>query len=281
MVGSSTRDGLQRLRASIDAHLTRLVPDPGKAPHRLHAAVNYALLAPGKRLRPLLTLVTAECFGGDVSLALTPACAIEMVHAASLVLDDLPCMDDSHLRRGQPATHVRYGEDVAILAAVALLNNAFGIISHMPGLPPARALDMVRSLSAAVGMDGLVAGQEQDLQCDGSASMTKLAQINHQKTGVLFVAAVEMGALSAGADDQAREALRQFACELGLAFQALDDLDGVDEDEGRATVVSVLGRKGAGAEARRRLQAAKDALRSGGAAVASMEPRVDLLLGLH
>lgn len=281
MDGHTFGDAMAGLRDAVDSHLALLLPDPGQAPHRLHAAMNYALLAPGKRLRPILALLTAESLGARRDVALGPACAIELVHAASLVLDDLPCMDDAQMRRGQPATHLRYGEEVAILAAVALLNQAFGIISRTPGLPADRALEMVRELSAAIGLDGLVAGQEKDLRRDENLSLGRLQQINEQKTGVLFAAAVHIGGAAAGANLHQREALHRFALEFGLAFQALDDLEDLEnEDFGRPTVASLLGREAAGGEAFARLQAAKDALRAGDPAVASLEPKIDLLLGL-
>lgn len=280
MTATARLSRIRDLRALVDARLRELVPDPGDAPHRLHAAMNYAALAPGKRIRPLLALLTAERLGVDVETALDPACAVEMVHAASLVLDDLPCMDDAPMRRGQPSTHVRYGEGVAVLTGVALLNQAFLVVSEAQGVDEGRRLDMVRALSRAVGLDGLVDGQDRDLRGAG-ASLTGVTELNHRKTGVLFVASVEIGALASGARAPALEALRVFGTELGLAFQALDDIadSAGGEDAARTTVFSVLGGEGARAEADRRLGAAADALKAAGPSLEALKDDVRLLLG--
>lgn len=275
-----TQSRLDGFRAAVDARLAELLPDPGDAPHRLHAAMSYALLTPGKRLRPIMTLLTATALGAEESLALEPACAVEMVHAASLILDDLPCMDNSDMRRGQPSTHLRYGQDIAILAAVALFNHAFAVIGQSPLLQPGPSVRMVRALSGAIGLDGLVGGQENDLRRDASLSMGALSTINRQKTAVLFGAAVELGAHTANATPAQVEALRTFALELGLAFQAIDDLDDelIGEDDGQATVVTLLGRDGARTEALLRLTAARRALKSGGERLAPLDACIDLLV---
>ena len=266
---------LARLRVLVDARLSELVPDAG-AP--LTDAARHALLAPGKRVRPLLTLLAAEALGGDEAAALDPACAVEMVHAASLILDDLPCMDDAAERRGRPATHRVYGEAVAVLAAVTLLNAAYGVLAAAPGVGAGARLGMTEALSRAVGLDGLVAGQDEDLRRGAALPLARLTDIHQRKTGVLFSAAVRLGALSAGADRATVEALGEFGAELGLAFQALDDLKDEDEEAGLATVVSLLGREGARLEADRRLGAAKAALARGGAGLMRLGGYVDVML---
>jgi geranylgeranyl diphosphate synthase type II len=273
------------LRAKIDHRLAQLAPDRGPS-HRLHAAMRYALLAPGKRLRPLLVMLTAWRLGDDDN-ALVPACALEMVHAASLILDDMPCMDDAALRRGQPATHIRFGEDVAMLAAVGLLNQAYSLVASAPGLSDGVRLEMVRILSDAVGLEGLVAGQDGDLRGQGETSASRISDIHHLKTSVLFIAATAMGGLAGGADRRELEALQHFASELGLAFQTLDDIvdaseapvaTAEDEDAGRATLISLLGHDGARAEARRRLGAARAVLIEAGPRLAPLSGYLDLLL---
>lgn len=274
---------LTSLRALVDNTLERLMPDAGEAPHRLHAAMRYALLSPGKRIRPVLALLTAEQLGCAAGRALAPACALEMVHAASLVLDDLPCMDDSDTRRGQPSVHVRYGEDLAVLAGVALLNEAFAVIAGAPQIPDSARVQMIALLSRTVGMNGLVGGQESDLSDWSQPSLGALSQMHDRKTGVLFVASVEMGALAAGAGPDEMQALRAFARELGLAYQALDDLQ--DEAEiamnphAAANLVAVLGRDGVRDEARTRIDLAKAALRRAGPQMEPMGLFVDHLLG--
>jgi geranylgeranyl diphosphate synthase type II len=236
--------------------------------------MRYAVLAPGKRLRPLLVMLTAWRLGEEEA-ALAPACALEMVHAASLILDDLPCMDDAALRRGQAATHIRFGEDVAMLAAV-------GLVARAPGLSEAVRLEMVRILSDAVGLDGLIAGQDGDLRGEGETSPSRISDIHHLKTSVLFIAAAALGGLAGGADRDELDALTRFASELGLAFQTLDDIVDaslpVPEDNGRATLISLLGKDGARAEARRRLGAARIGLASAGPRLAPLGGYLDILL---
>ena len=244
---------VEDLRSAVNERLDNLVPVGHRAPQRVTEAVRYALLAPGKRIRPLLTLLAAVDFGAAVTDALDVACATEMVHTASLVLDDLPCMDDSRLRRGQPTVHVRYGESTAILAAVALLNQAFATVTRATRLPFETRLALVERLSAAIGLDGLVTGQENDLH-DRAAGTTvaRLETLNHQKTSVLFEAALEIGARVAGAADRSIDELRQVAAHLGLAYQIADDLFDVSvavgpqlkdlrKDDNKPTVVSILG----------------------------------------
>ncbi len=216
-------------------------------------AVRNALGGRGKRARPLLAMLSSAHFGGQPLAALDFGCALEMVHTASLILDDLPCMDDAAMRRGQPTLHRRFGEDAAVLSAVALLNQAYGVIAEDDGLDAETRLMLTGLVSRAVGFGGLVAGQIRDLRdppaLRDEASLTSL---NHQKTGVLFVAALEGGALIAGADAAGRASARLFADRLGFAFQLWDDLQdststleimGKDalQDEGRVTFVTLWG----------------------------------------
>jgi geranylgeranyl diphosphate synthase type II len=264
-----------RLRDRVDTRLAELAPAPASP---VAAAVRDVLLGPGKRVRPLLVLLAADALGGDEDAALDPACAVEMVHAASLVLDDLPCMDDAEERRGLPATHRRFGEAAAVLAAVALLNEAYGLIARAPDLAPVSRVQIAQVLARAVGLEGLVSGQADDLERGAVMPLASLADIHERKTGVLFSAAVRIGALVASAELGAVEALGDFGAKLGLAFQALDDLQDDDGDDGLATVVSLLGREGAREEARRRLQAARAALARGGDGLQRLGRYVDLML---
>lgn len=273
---------LMDLRAQVDTALDQLLPDAGAAPHRLHAAMRYAALGPGKRVRPLIALICAQHLGCAIERALPAACALELVHAASLVLDDLPCMDDADLRRGQPTTHRRYGEDVAVLTGVALLNLAYAVIAGAPDLSPEARNRMTALLSATVGTSGLVGGQDKDLQGLSEPTSHAVRQLHHEKTGVLFIAAAQLGALAAEADAATLDALHGFAVELGLAFQALDDLADAAELEGERPVVNmlqVLSREGLQAEVSLRLTRAKSALKDGGAQLAAMCDYVDLLMG--
>ncbi|WP_213881520.1 polyprenyl synthetase family protein [Pseudomonas sp. dw_358] len=250
MTTQLTKLDLTQAREDIEARLVQLLPAIGNERDLVAQAMRDCTLAPGKRMRPLLLLLAARDLGCQDKAALDMACAIEMVHAASLVLDDMPCMDDAQLRRGQPTTHKRYGEDVAILAAIALLSRAFGVVAAAAGISPLVRTQLVATLANAVGMQGLVRGQFEDLR-EGTRprSAEEISLTNDLKTGVLFSATLEMACLLAGADEPTRTALQGFALELGQAFQLYDDLQDncadsakdQGKDAGKSTLVALLG----------------------------------------
>lgn len=260
------------IRWRIEHRLDALVPDCVDSPHQLQQAMRYSLLAGGKRIRPVITMVAAENLGGHEKLALDPACAIEMVHTASLILDDLPCMDDALLRRGQPANHRVFGVDTAILAAMALLNRAYAVISNARSVSHELRLKLIDRLATAVGGDGIIAGQMKDLNQDICwRDCQRLEELHEQKTGALFVAAAEAGALLAGVAEHRLGPIREFALNLGVAFQTLDDLldasgtvsasgKDVGKDGSKATFVSFLGERRARLKVHRLIGAAVDAL---------------------
>ena len=207
----------------VNLRLEKLLPCNGSEP--LADAVHAACVGRGKRARPILAMLSAAHHGGRELAALDFGCALEMIHAASLVLDDLPCMDDAAMRRGQPTLHRRFGEDAAVLSAVALLNHAYAVIAADDGLEAEIRLRLTSIVSEAVGFGGLVAGQIRDLRDPPSMrDEASLTSLNHQKTGVLFVAALEGGAVVAGADAAAQASARLFADRIGFAFQLWDDL---------------------------------------------------------
>lgn len=257
-MGSRDRSELERnlrsIRTRIDARLPELCPAEDLSPENLHRSMRYSLLAPGKRIRPIITVLTAETLGASPDVAIDPACAIEMVHAASLILDDLPSMDDAAERRGKPANHIVFGQDIATLAAVSLLNQAYAVLTRAPGLEVGPRLDLVRELTSIIGDGGLVSGQVHDLELTGQSDPCPdhLERMARQKTGALFDVCARMGAIVAGASGRHVEAVRTFACALGLCFQVLDDLvDGMvsaptdgtfaGEDHRKATFVSSMG----------------------------------------
>lgn len=241
---------LSALRAAIDCRLQQLLPEAGNERNLIALAMRESTLAPGKRMRPILLVLAAEGLGHDGTQALDLGCAVEMVHAASLVLDDMPCMDDARLRRGRPTVHLQFGEDVAILTAVALLSRAFGLVASIDGLAPGLRAQLVEVLSNAVGMQGLVMGQFQDLR-DGQQSRTAedIALTNRLKTGVLFGAIMDMAWMVGSRDEQIRPVMQNFAMELGQAFQLYDDLHDCcvennkdqGKDYGKSTFVSLYG----------------------------------------
>jgi geranylgeranyl diphosphate synthase type II len=201
----------------------------------LDQAMRYSLVAPAKRVRAILTLLAAEGFGAPTARALSAATAIEMVHAASLVLDDLPAMDNAALRRGRATNHRVYGEDRAILVAIGLLNRAYGVIAADTMLDPLCRLDLTRELAQTIGLDGLIGGQVMDLHPPGvDATHADVDLIHSGKTGVLFAAAAYAGARVANATADQTHRMRTFGLRLGMAFQAFDDLLDVHGSEASA-----------------------------------------------
>lgn len=249
---------LQHYVAGIEQEMTAAMPSTDTLQKTVSEAMAYACEAGGKRLRPLLVLAFAELCGGTAQTAMPYACAIEMIHCYSLVHDDLPCMDNSLLRRGKPSVFAKYGEDMALLAGDGLLTRAFewGLKpSHVAAAGADRAVEAMAILADAAGINGMVGGQTIDLESEGkSIDMDTLCALQAGKTGALLTAACEMGAVLGGADATAREAARRYGMELGLCFQIVDDiLDvtstaetlgkpvGADEENQKVTYVSLLG----------------------------------------
>jgi geranylgeranyl diphosphate synthase type II len=220
---------VERLRHQIDAALDRYSQFDDACPPHLAEAIRYALLGPGKRLRPRLVIMAAEACGGTMEAALPAACAIEMVHAYSLVHDDLPAMDDDDLRRGRPTCHKMFGEAVAILVGDALLARAFEVLANRIDRP-AVAARCCAVLAQAAGATALVGGQADDLEHTESekesaeSALERLEAIHSRKTGALFIAAMELGGIVAGATAQQLAALSWYGRNVGLAFQITDDL---------------------------------------------------------
>ncbi len=241
---------IAQLRARVEQHLDAVTPGE-PAPKKLAAAMRYSLLAPAKRARALLAILSAVHCGAQETDALNAACALEMVHGSSLILDDLPAMDDAALRRGRPTCHRAYGEATAVLAAIALMNRAFGLVATDGHLPPERRVQIVAILAKSIGTDGLTGGQEGDLNGVALSGADGVEWVHARKTGALFAAATEIGAVVAGMMDQ-RAAMYDFGMNLGLAFQAYDDLidaraatPAIGKDTGRdgekATRVKLMG----------------------------------------
>ena len=244
-----------------EQHLQRILPDPDAAPQRLHQAMRYAALGGGKRMRPLLVRAAGHLFDADPALLDAPATAVELIHAYSLVHDDLPAMDDDDLRRGRPTTHVAFDEATAILAGDALQTRAFEVLAEAP-LPAAMALACLRTLATASGAAGMCGGQALDIDATGrQQALAELQRMHALKTGALIRAAVRMGALCGGADDIQLAALDRYAAALGLAFQVRDDIldieasseqlgktAGKDVAQDKSTFPALLGMDGAKAQ---------------------------------
>ncbi len=211
-------------RQAVDRRLELLTRYGPGAAAPLTDSVRHSALAPGKRLRPLLFMAAFAEYDAAPEAVLDPACAVEMVHAASLILDDLPSMDDASLRRGRPANHAAFSESTAILAAVSLLAQAFGVIARAPvGTEKARN-DLIAALSDAIGVAGLCGGQYEDLNRQGRSGQGALEMIHAQKTGALFAVAAAGGAMLVGAEEETINGLHRFGLSIGLTFQAFDDV---------------------------------------------------------
>ena len=249
----------------INAVIDRLLREPPGLEARVYEAMRYSALAPGKRLRPLLVLASARLFGVARHSALQVAAAIEMVHAYSLIHDDLPAMDNSDLRRGRPTCHKAFDEATAVLAGDGLLTMAFEVLTHADthGDPAVRC-ELASALGQAAGCAGMVGGQMIDLIAETQTlDIGAITRLQRMKTGALIAFSCEAGAILAKAPHELRTALRGYAHDLGLAFQIADDLldvegstaetgkpVGADAAAGKATFVSILGVERARAQAR-------------------------------
>jgi len=211
---------LDEVRRAVDVELARRLRPPADDPGRLVEAMCYAATGPGKRLRPAVLVAAAEACGGTREGAMPAACAIEMLHAYTLVHDDLPAMDDDDERRGRPTVHVAFGEAIAILAGDGLLTAAFGTLAEL-GLQAAAA---VAVLARRAGASELLAGQAIDLTAP-IRDFAAVERLHAAKTGALFAAAAELGGIAAGADAAACDALGRYGLAIGIAFQHADDRD--------------------------------------------------------
>ena len=217
---------LERLHAALD----RALPDSAAIPERLHAAMRYTVLGDGKRIRPQLVYAAGVACGADEAAVDAPAVAVELVHAYSLVHDDLPAMDDDALRRGRATVHVAYDEATAILAGDALQTLAFDVLVAAD-CDAALRVALIATLASASGTAGMCGGQALDLAATGSVqTLIELERMHALKTGALIRAAVRMGALCADADDAMLQRLDNYAGSLGLAFQIRDDILDVESD---------------------------------------------------
>ncbi|MCI4566855.1 farnesyl diphosphate synthase [Lysobacter sp. CFH 32150] len=236
-------------RARVDAALEHALPAANASPQRLHSAMRHAALDGGKRMRPLLVYATGTAFGADATTLDAPAAAVELIHAYSLVHDDLPAMDDDSLRRGKPTVHVAFDEATAILAGDAMQSLAFELIADA-SLPAQTRVAMLRELSIAAGTRGMCGGQALDIDATGNANAIgadELQRLHALKTGALLRASVRLGSIAAGVDAETMQRLDIFADALGLAFQIRDDLLDVEGDS--TTLGKTAGKDAAQAKA--------------------------------
>jgi len=249
-------DWMKTVQAGSENDLSGFLPAATTVPAKLHDAMRYALLGGGKRVRPLLVYAAGALFDADPATLARAAAAVEMIHAYSLVHDDMPCMDDDALRRGKPTVHVAYDEATALLVGDALQSQAFLVLSEATSVPASRQVAMLRLLAHASGSAGMCGGQAIDLDSVGvSLTLEQLERMHQLKTGALLRAAVILGALAGKDLDEAElTALNAYTRAIGLAFQVVDDvLDatadsatlgktaGKDAADNKPTYVSILG----------------------------------------
>ncbi|WP_371184477.1 polyprenyl synthetase family protein [Xanthomonas sacchari] len=261
-------------RERVEAGLQAQLPAATLAPQRLHAAMRHATLGGGKRMRPLLVYASGALFGADAARLDAPALAVELIHAYSLVHDDLPAMDDDALRRGQPTVHIAFDEATAILAGDALQSLAFALLANAEDAAPTLRVQWLQTLAEAAGAAGMCGGQALDIDATGRVqALADLQRMHALKTGALIRASVRLGALGGGADADALAQLDTFATALGLAFQVRDDIldveasseqlgktAGKDAAQAKSTYPALLGMDGAKAKLAELAQAMRDSL---------------------
>jgi farnesyl diphosphate synthase len=246
MTAPAFGDWMQGVQAAAEDALGALLPAASGVPHKLHEAMRYTVLGGGKRVRPLLAWAAGELFGANPRALARAAAAVEMIHAYSLVHDDMPCMDDDALRRGKPTVHVAWDEATALLVGDALQAQAFQVLAEADTVPPARLVAMLHLLAQAAGSHGMCGGQAIDLDSVGVAlTLEQLERMHQLKTGALLRAAVLLGALC-GKDLEPAElaALGDYAKAIGLAFQVVDDV--LDATADSATLGKTAGKDAAG-----------------------------------
>ena len=287
---STWMSGIQQ---RTEAALAAALPTPDIAPERLHRAMRYAVLGGGKRVRPLLCHAAGAVFGVDSNRLDAPSVAVELIHAYSLVHDDLPCMDDDVLRRGKPTCHVEFDEATALLVGDALQAHAFQTLaSRLAGITPARQLEMLHLLAAASGSRGMAGGQAIDLAAVGQQlTVGELEFMHIHKTGALIRAAVLLGAHCGEAAPESLDALGRFANRIGLLFQVVDDIldaeastatlgktAGKDAANNKPTYVNILGLNQAKAMAASLRQDAHEALASFGDSALRLHELTDFIV---
>jgi geranylgeranyl diphosphate synthase type II len=276
----------------VDRALDGFLPKASVPPATIHKAMRYSLFAGGKRLRPILCLAAAEACGGQTSMALPHACAVECIHTYSLIHDDLPSMDNDDLRRGRATCHKVFGDGIAILAGDALLTIAFEIATNARETSRYDLRDIFREITIAAGSQKLIAGQVADLEAEGRRiNRVQLRYIHENKTAALLTASVRLGAMAANASAKQLTAITAFGRALGLAFQVIDDIldvtqtseklgksAGKDVTAKKATYPAVIGLEKSRAEARRLTSKAHSALESLGQNAAVLRALADYLL---
>lgn len=263
----------------VDEYLDRLLPPGHQEPSTIHKAMRHSVFAGGKRVRPILALASGESLAGNREVLLHLGAAIEMMHTYSLIHDDLPALDNDDLRRGIPTCHKVFGEAMAILAGDALMTRCYQLLANLPHAPDSTKVQIIHEISSATGtVNGMIAGQVVDLESEGKPITARVLEYIHgSKTGALLRASVRCGALAAGAEPEALQALTKFGDKLGLVFQIVDDIldvtsssevlgktAGKDEKVKKATYPSLYGIEASREKARELVASALEDIRAFG-----------------
>ena len=257
-------EAFERVQSDIDSAFDAFLPVPDDSRARLVEAMRYAAIGAGKRMRPLLLVATSELFGVNRNAAINAGCAVEAIHAYSLIHDDLPCMDDDAMRHGKPSVHKAFDDATAVLAGDCLHALAFDILTQLDtSADPFVRSELVATLARASGHDGMAGGQMMDIVSqEENYDLRQITRLQQLKTGALLAASVEMGAVLGRVPPEGRAHLRAYARDIGLAFQIADDLLDVegdeakagkalrkDEEQGKRTFVTLMGVEQARAQA--------------------------------
>lgn len=282
----------KRQTSAVNRALDGFLPKAAAKPSTIHQSMRYSLFAGGKRMRPLLCLAAAEACGGSLREAMPLACAVECIHTYSLIHDDLPAMDDDDFRRGKPTNHKVYGEGMAVLAGDALLTQAFEIAAQCKAWPRYSQRDIILEIAQAAGSRQLIAGQVADLEGEArKISLKQLRYIHERKTSALLCCSVRLGGMSANCTPATLEALTEFGCNIGLAFQIVDDIldvtqttenlgktAGKDAAAQKATYPSIMGLAQSRKMAEKLTAKAFEALKTFRGKAAALEAIADYLL---
>ena len=270
-------------RKLIDEALDKYLPQESEPPEIIHQAMRATLFPGGKRLRPILTLSAAEIVESDIQKVIPTACALELIHAYSLIHDDLPALDNDDERRGRPSCHKAFGEDIAVLAGDALLTLAFSLLSRngqMEGVKKEKALLVIEEIANAIGTHGMIGGQVDDLKLEGVAQQ-QIESIHRRKTGALMEVCLKAGAILGGGKPREIEALSRYGQSIGLAFQIVDDiLDAGDaaRGKGKASYPALFGLEKSKQKAAKLVKEAKEELSIFGKKGKILEKNADFVM---
>jgi len=276
---------LENRKNIIDKALDEYLPPEEKSPSIIHKAMRYSVFSGGKRIRPILTFATAELFGKDTENVIKAACGIELIHTFSLIHDDLPCIDNDDFRRGKPSNHKVFGEAIALLAGDALLVSGFDLIiknSEVKEIKKQSILKLIKEISFYIGTENMLGGQVEDIYLkNADIKKEDLTNLYMKKTAALICLSIRAGAILSGANQKQLEALTKYGENIGLAFQIIDDMLDIMQDQrdiGKPTYANKYGIKESKSESERLIKEAKDSLKIFNHKTATLRSLADYIL---